>query len=157
MSYLETELTQLVKALRCQEQAASLELAAIVQEEIQIVEALTGCRWTLVTAEEEKTNLFLRQRDTLRPFLSEALMNIWKHAGVTVGTIELKRQQDEVVVIVADQGQGFDPTARATQATLGLQSLQHRARELGGRLELVSCPGQGCRLTLTFPARWPDG
>lgn len=51
MSYLQTELNQLVKTLRSQEQAANLELAAIVREEIQLVEALTDCRWTLVTAE----------------------------------------------------------------------------------------------------------
>lgn len=113
MSYLQTELTQLVKTLQGQEQPASLDLAAIVREEIQLIEALTDCRWTLVTAEEVKTNLSLRQRDALRPFLSEALMNIWKHAGVNAGTIELKRQQDEVVVIVADQGRGFDPTVLA--------------------------------------------
>ncbi len=157
MSYLQTELAQLVKTLRSQEQAASLELTALVQEGIQLVEALTECRWTLITSEKEKTSLSLRQRDALRPFLSEALMNIWKHAGVAVGTIELKHQQDGIIVIVADQGQGFDPTARATHATLGLQSLRRRARELGGRLELVSSPGQGCRLTLTFPACLPDG
>lgn len=157
MSYLQTELTQLVKTLEAQEQPASLELADIAREEIQLVEALTGCCWTLVTSDEEKTSLSLRQRDALRPFLSEALMNTWKHAGVAAGTIELKRHHGEVIVIVADQGRGFDPTALVTQATLGLQSLRRRARELGGRLELVSRPGQGCRLTLTFPAHLPDG
>jgi signal transduction histidine kinase len=157
MSYLQTELTQLVNTLQGQEQAASFELAAIAREEIQLVEALTGCCWTLVTSEEEKTSLSLRQRDGLRPFLSEALMNTWKHSGVAAGTVELKRRHGEVIVIIADRGRGFDPPASASQATLGLQSLRRRARELGGRLELVSRPGEGCRLTLTFPAHLPDG
>ena len=157
LSYLQTELTHLVRTLQGQEPAAHFELAAMVREEIQLVEALTACRWTLTAAEAANISLTLRQRDTLRSLLSEALMNAWKHAGVTTGTIELQRHQGEITVIVADQGRGFDPTAPAAPATLGRHSLRRRAQELGGRLELDSRPGQGCRLTLTFPERWPGG
>jgi len=151
LSYLRTELTQLVEALQGQKQAAGYEVVATVREEIQLVEALTNCRWTLVVSEAEEIGLSARQRDALRSFLSEALMNTWKHAGVAVGTIELKRLRGEVVITIADQGRGFDP-ATPDIPTLGQQSLHHRARELGGQLEVVSRPGQGCRLTLTFPA-----
>ena len=158
MSYLQTELTHLVSAFQGQRhgQPTGWSVADIVREEIQLLEILTGSHWKPVLFDEGNTDLSLRQRDALRHFLSEALMNTWKHAGVTAGTVELRRQHDEFVLGVCDHGCGFDPEATGTLATLGLHSLQYRARELNGRLDLVSAPGQGCCLTLRFPARSSD-
>jgi signal transduction histidine kinase len=150
MSYLQTELTQLVKALRGQLPTESCDLAAVVHEGIGIVEDMTGCHWVPATKINEETTLSLRQRDTLRSFLFEALMNTWKHSGVSAGTIELTRSSDQIVVVIADQGRGFDLEAANRGATLGLKSLHHRAQELGGQMEIMTSPGQGCRLTLTF-------
>jgi signal transduction histidine kinase len=150
MSYLQTELTQLVKALRGNMPTESCELVAVVREGIGIVEDMTGGRWALARRISEKTILSLRQRDALRSFLFEALMNSWKHSGVFAGTIALTRSDDEVVVVIADEGRGFDLEAPNKGTTLGLKSLHHRAQELGGQLEIMTSPGQGCRLTLTF-------
>ena len=158
MSYLQTELTHLVSAFQGQQhsQPTGWSVADIVREEIQLMDILTGSHWKPMLFDEGKTDISLRQRDALRHFLSEALMNTWKHAGVAAGTVELRRQHDEFVLGVCDHGCGFDPEATGTLATLGLHSLQYRARELNGRLDLVSAPGQGCCLTLRFPARSPD-
>jgi signal transduction histidine kinase len=158
MSYLQTELTHLVSAFQGQRQGqpAGWSVADIVREEIRLMEILTGSHWKPVLFDEGKTALSLRQRDALRHFVSEALMNAWKHAGVADGTVELRLRHDEFVLGVCDHGCGFDPEAAGTLATLGLHSLQYRARELGGRLDLVSAPGQGCCLTLRFPAHPQD-
>ena len=151
MSYLQSELTEQVKALRGGKQAASHELVATIRDEIRLVESLTGCRWELVTTKHEKVVLSIRQRDALRSFVSEALMNTWKHAGVASGSVELERAGPEVVVAIRDRGRGFDPAASGAPDSLGLKSLHFRAQELGGQLQIESRPGQGCRLLLRFP------
>lgn len=156
LSYLQTELNHLVKALRGQESAAGWEVGAIVREEIQLVTALTGGRWTLEVFLEEPVFLSVQRRDSLRHFLVEALMNTWKHAGVVTGDVELRQRQDEIVLDVSDRGCGFDPATSGDSGTVGLHSLRQRARELGGSLELVSQLNQGCRLTLRFPNCAPD-
>ncbi len=156
LSYLQTELNQLVKTLRGQELATGWEVAAIVREEVQLVTALTGSHWTLEVFMADPVFLSAQRRDALRHFLAEALMNTWKHAGVVAGEVELRQRQDEIVLGVVDRGCGFDPATLDAQASLGLHSLRHRARELGGRCELESQPDQGCRLTLRFPAHPPD-
>jgi signal transduction histidine kinase len=150
MSYLQTELTQLVKALRGQMRTEICDLVAVTREGIGIVEDMTGCYWALAMKINEKTTLPIRQRDALRSFLFEALMNTWKHSGVSAGIISLQRSGDEVVIVVADNGRGFDPEAPNAGGTFGLKSLHLRAQELGGKMEIMTSPGQGCRLILTF-------
>lgn len=156
LSYLQTELNHLVKALRGQESVTAWKVDAIVREEIQLVTALTGGHWTLDISMAEPAFLSSRRRDALRHFLAEALMNTWKHAGVAAGEVELRQGQDEIMLGIADRGCGFDPATSGECGTVGLHSLRQRARELGGSLELESRPNQGCRLTLWFPGHAPD-
>lgn len=54
-----------------------------------------------------------------------------------------------MVVEVSDDGGGFDPgEARLRSRHLGLTSMEERARELGGRLEITSAPGTGTTVRL---------
>jgi signal transduction histidine kinase len=62
---------------------------------------------------------------------------------------------NEVLVIVEDDGHGFDPLA-AAEATdreggFGLFSIRERMLDLDGVLEIVSEPGQGCTAILAVP------
>lgn len=155
LSYLQTELNHLVKTLRGQESAVGWEVGAIVREEVQLVETLTGGHWALDVSVEDSTFLSPQYRDALRHFLTEALMNTWKHAGVATGAVELCQQQNEIVLGISDRGCGFDPTTSDAHGTVGLHSLRQRAQELGGSLEVDSQPEQGCRLTLRFPRPIP--
>lgn len=68
--------------------------------------------------------------------IQEALSNITKHSGATVAEIFLLSDAVRVKLIVRDNGRGFDPTKRA--AGFGLESMQHRAEELGGKLTINS-------------------
>lgn len=156
LSYLQTELNHLVTTLRSQELARGWEVAAIIREEIQLVTTLTGSHWTLEVSMGGLAFLSTQRRDALRHFLVEALMNTWKHAGVAVGKVELRQQQDEIVLSISDRGCGFDPATSGDHEAVGLHSLRQRAQKLGGSLKLESQPGQGCRLTLQFPIHHPS-
>lgn len=79
----------------------------------------------------------------------EALHNALAHAGATQVLIRLGGAGDQVIVEVTDDGVGFapdDPELRSRH--LGLTSMEERARELGGRLEIRSAPGAGTTVRL---------
>jgi signal transduction histidine kinase/CheY-like chemotaxis protein len=90
--------------------------------------------------------------------ISELLLNTGKHAGVREARLEILPRGDQVHIVVADAGSGFDPAvvAEGTGAGRGLvwvgQCLQH----LGGRLEIDSAPGRGSRCVLQVPRRHSD-
>ncbi|GAA2852805.1 hypothetical protein GCM10010472_07490 [Pseudonocardia halophobica] len=83
----------------------------------------------------------------------EALQNAGKHAPGAHVTITLKVEAgadgDELTVVVADDGPGFDPARVAGGG--GLQNMADRLGAIGGTVELVSAPGEGTVLTGRIP------
>jgi ligand-binding sensor domain-containing protein/signal transduction histidine kinase len=79
----------------------------------------------------------------------EGLHNAARHSACTRVEVGLRLEAGRLVMEVADDGQGFDPAS--VDQGHGLSSLQQRARELGGTLEVAS--GAGTRLTLRVPCR----
>jgi signal transduction histidine kinase len=79
----------------------------------------------------------------------EALHNAVQHARAEHVTVRLIVRGDQVTVEVSDDGIGFDPEgAEVRSRHLGLTSMEERARELGGRLEIHSAPGSGTTVSL---------
>ncbi|MGZ4185425.1 MAG: GAF domain-containing sensor histidine kinase [Solirubrobacteraceae bacterium] len=79
----------------------------------------------------------------------EALNNAVRHARADHVTVRLSQRPDVVTVEVRDDGIGFDPQgAEVRSRHLGLTSMEERARELGGRLEIRSAPGSGTTVLL---------
>ncbi|QNP73182.1 sensor histidine kinase [Streptomyces roseirectus] len=87
-----------------------------------------------------------------------ALDNVRRHAGADAQAwILVEDEPDEVIVTVRDDGPGI-PEGRLAQAEgegrLGVaQSIRGRLRDLGGRAELISTPGQGTEVELTVPKK----
>ncbi len=63
--------------------------------------------------------------------------------------------EDEVELVVRDDGIGFDPEKSRRPASrgtgLGLLGMQERVRLLGGRIAIESTPGQGTAIRARFP------
>ena len=79
----------------------------------------------------------------------EALNNAVRHARADHVTVRLSQRPDVVTVEVRDDGVGFNPqSAEVRSRHLGLISMEERARELGGRLEIRSAPGSGTTVVL---------
>ena len=81
-------------------------------------------------------------------FVSEALANAVKHADATRACVHLVGGDQELEVVVSDDGDGFDVTA--TPRT-GLRGLADRIEALGGSLDIASAPGKGTRIVMTLP------
>jgi signal transduction histidine kinase len=78
----------------------------------------------------------------------EALSNVSRHAQAATCRVSLHRDGDTTVLEI-DDGGGFDPaTVRRGQ---GLGNLRARAERLGGRLDLVSVPGEGTTVKVVLP------
>jgi signal transduction histidine kinase len=81
-------------------------------------------------------------------FVSEALANALKHAAPNRVQVRFHSTPGELVVEVDDDGRGFEPE----QVKLsGLRGLEDRIEALGGRVEIVSRPGDGTRLRAHLP------
>ncbi len=81
--------------------------------------------------------------------IHEALHNAVRHARASRIVVRLGGDGVEVT----DDGVGFEPRrAELRSRHLGLTSMEERARELGGRLEIRSAPGAGTTVRLTVPA-----
>lgn len=86
--------------------------------------------------------------DHVLAVVREALTNAGKYADATAYRVIL-RVEDDVVLEVADNGRGFDPSA--VTAGLGLVNLRNRAEKLNGSLRVISDAGVGTRLVWTVP------
>jgi signal transduction histidine kinase len=79
----------------------------------------------------------------------EALHNALRHARAERLAVQLHENGDGLRLAVTDDGVGFDPGAPELRArSLGLTSMEERAREVGGRLEIDSAPGTGTTVAL---------
>jgi PAS domain S-box-containing protein len=82
--------------------------------------------------------------------VQEALTNIIRHAQATRIDVLLKRRDSSLIVIVEDNGIGFDPKVQHT-GRLGMVGMQERATMLGGTLTVESLPGSGTTVFLEVP------
>jgi signal transduction histidine kinase len=81
--------------------------------------------------------------------VQEALTNIAKHAGATRVSVVAQRQGDRVMLVVEDDGRGFDTAL--PNGGLGLVSIRERAELLGGNLRLESSVDQGTTIAIEIP------
>ncbi|HEY6397966.1 MAG TPA: GAF domain-containing sensor histidine kinase [Solirubrobacteraceae bacterium] len=83
----------------------------------------------------------------------EALNNALHHAGAERVVLRLASGARGLKIEVADDGVGFDPSSGELRSRhLGLTSMEERARELGGQLEIRSAPGAGTTVALELDA-----
>jgi signal transduction histidine kinase len=78
---------------------------------------------------------------------AEALTNAAKYAGATAVTVSAGREDDRLVLVVADDGVG----GAAPQPGSGLAGLEDRVAALSGRLVLDSAPGAGTTVRAEIP------
>ena len=90
----------------------------------------------------------------------EALNNALKHSKATKVDVLLEYGKDAIVVVVEDNGKGFNTKVGARQKGsgqgLGLVGMRERAELLGGTLEIESTKGSGTTVIARVPARYVD-
>ena len=110
--------------------------------------ANTACQVRLALGDEP--DIALSTKATLARITREALQNIAKHARATHVDLTLEVRRTEVMLQVADDGRGFDPSD-AHPGHFGLELMREHARAIGGSIEVVSASGLGTQVCVRVP------
>jgi PAS domain S-box-containing protein len=102
-------------------------------------------------APEIETNLYR--------IAQEALNNVHKHAAAGKADVLLELRDERVVMIVEDDGRGFDQVESAAERNggdrgLGLVGMRERAALVGGTVEIETSPGEGTTVFVRVPAEF---
>lgn len=82
----------------------------------------------------------------------EALTNVARHSEAKAAAISITHDAEKLHVEISDRGRGFElAPVLARRDAIGLAGIRERVHLAGGRLEIVSQPGQGTRLNAAFP------
>lgn len=81
----------------------------------------------------------------------EGLTNITKHASARMVSVVVERRQDVAVLVIEDDGVGFDPDRIAATGRLGLLGMRERVTLIGGALQVEAAPGAGTLLRVRVP------
>lgn len=82
----------------------------------------------------------------------EAIHNAVRHSRCSEVQVAVAFQSRRLIVSVVDNGDGFDGRQPAVEGH-GLRSMEARARDLGGRVDVVSAGGRGTSVHLSVPLR----
>ena len=112
---------------------------------------------TIELKDEKSPNL---ENTHLKAFLfravQELLFNIVKHAGVKSARVTLSGSNNNIEVLVTDQGKGFSKDiidSSPEKLGFGLISIRERADRIGGHLKIESEPDKGSSFHLVLPVQ----
>ena len=82
--------------------------------------------------------------------VQEQTNNIIKHAGATEVGISLKENDNNIQLVISDNGVGFNKESMKRKG-LGFVNIFNRIDAYNGKVDIVTSPGNGCLLDITFP------
>jgi len=137
----------------------AVELRPSALDDFGLVPAIERLAGTLAEQSELVVDLEARLGEQRLPaeaetalyrIVQEALTNVVKHASARRVSITLVRKQGFAVVVVEDDGLGFDPRTTRT-GSLGFVGMRERVELVGGRLTVESAPGAGTTIAVEVP------
>ena len=87
--------------------------------------------------------------EQVRHLVKETVSNALRHSGAERVTVDLEAYDDRYVIVVTDDGIGFDPAT--VKRGLGLSNLDDRVGRLGGSISIRSGPDQGTVVEIALP------
>jgi two-component system sensor histidine kinase UhpB len=81
----------------------------------------------------------------------EALTNVVRHSGAQTASLSLRREDEQVVLCVIDDGAGIPPAQ--LESSFGIRGMRERALLVGASLTIESTPGQGTTVRLVVPVQ----
>lgn len=102
----------------------------------------------------ESMHLEMTKRKNFYLIFKEAVNNAMKYSGCRNLHVTIRRQQHLLRLEVQDDGNGFDIRQAGQTSSLsgnGLRNMELRTKEMKGKLNIVSMPGEGTTIALEFP------
>jgi signal transduction histidine kinase len=144
LKQVQAELVDLIRELRPQENE---DLAERLETYLQ-----TWSRQNSISADffvDENVQISPAVVNTLFKIAQEALANITKHSRADKVLIELKKVKTEIILLISDNGIGFD--LKKLQKGIGLETMCERAESLNkGSFLIESENKKGVKITVGF-------
>ncbi len=100
----------------------------------------------------KNTRLAPTSETNLYRVAQEALNNVLKHSKASKVSVLLERRNDSVILIIEDDGTGFDPEDKIVKSGgIGLTGMIERAALIGGTLHIESNIEQGTTIYVRIP------
>jgi PAS domain S-box-containing protein len=129
-----------------------LGLLPALEAFVQSFGGQSGLAVHFVTARLPQCRLSSAAETALYRIAQEALTNVARHAEASEVSVILEQQAGTIVLIVEDNGVGFDVNQAAGRDALGLAGIRERAEMLGGQVTLESRPGAGTSMFVRVPS-----
>jgi signal transduction histidine kinase len=111
---------------------------------------LTGIRYILEFDEElnleQLTNL---QKLNIYRILQEAANNTNKHSGATEAIISFIKEENNVLMMIQDNGTGFNNNKSSTG--IGIKNIKQRIATLKGKINIHTEPKKGVKIFISIP------
>ncbi|MFN8484631.1 MAG: sensor histidine kinase [Anaerolineae bacterium] len=146
---MQKELTDIIQTLRL-EPVQEKGLSQALWEYFGMWEKSTGIR--LSNDVRLPAVLPVALQEALYRVIQEGLSNVARHSGATRAAVRAGQQGNTLVLMIEDNGVGFD--ADAASAGVGLRSMRERVEALGGRLDVAS-GARGTRIEAVMPLGQP--
>lgn len=118
---------------------------------VEMVSANAGIHIDLYSNFEETTRLDRKVEINLYRISQEALSNAVKHGKAEKVDIQLNLFDNNLNLMIEDNGQGFDVKKTKEKAGMGLENIRNRVLYLNGEVDIESQPGRGTLINLDVP------
>jgi signal transduction histidine kinase len=88
--------------------------------------------------------------------LQESLTNVARHADAKKADVSLMKENQQLVLLIEDNGKGFDAGLVTDKRTLGIMGMKERAMMIGGAYKVYSTPGKGTIIEVVAPLTTPE-
>lgn len=121
-------------AIRMREFAIPLLEASDIRFDINIPKEILNTRIKM----SARKNIFM--------IFKECINNMLKHSGCTAMKVSVTRYNNQLELMMSDNGKGFDKDAPSSRN--GMKNLKKRAEEIDGTIEVITHPGEGTTIKL---------
>jgi signal transduction histidine kinase len=103
--------------------------------------------------EAVKDGLSSEKQISIYRIIQECISNAMKHAAPTALRITAEKNDENVQLVVQDNGRGFDKLElkRKAQKSFGILNIEERVKLIHGTSELETSPGNGTKWIFNFP------
>lgn len=132
-----------------------LTIGEIAARAVRDFEGKTGVKVAL-SGDDLDPIVSLPIKIALYRLLQESLANGFRHAAGARQRVDLRLEGPGLLVVIGDNGPGFDPQEAIRAGHLGLIGMRERVEVLGGTFEVLSRPTQGTVIRVHLPLLVPE-
>lgn len=100
---------------------------------------------------EEPIDLEKDLQTTLFRIFQESMTNVFRHSNATKIQVEMKCNNENLILKIADNGIGINKEDIESHESLGLIGMKERVFSWSGQIEFIGFPAKGTEIKITIP------